>query len=165
MSTTGNYRSSQMGVMLNKATTDAILSTTARKVVKTESNLPQSTATPIFRVVGGKCMIEIVGEVTTIIQAGANNMKLIANPAVGADVDLCATLDIASDAVGTFYHLTVTLTDAIVATTSGAGESQSMALIVAPGTIDLSCDASKTGQIKWSLFYVPIDSNVTVTAV
>jgi hypothetical protein len=165
MSTTGSYRSSQMGVLLNKNNVDTLLSTTARKVIRPESNLPQSIAAPIFSVVGGKCMIEIVGEVTTTIQSGANNMKLIANPNVGADVDLCATLDIVSDAVGTFYNLTGTLTDALVANTSGAGTSQLVSIIVTPGTIDLSCDASKSGQIKWILFYIPIDENATISVV
>jgi hypothetical protein len=165
MSTAGKYRSSQMGVMLSKDTIDALLSTTSKKVIRVASDLPQSVAAPIFNVVGGKCMVEIIGEVTTILGAGLNNMKLIANPVIGADVDLCTTLDVDIDAVGTFYHLTGTLTDPLVATTSGAGASQPNGIIVAPGTIDLSCSASRTGQIKWILFYIPLDDNANISAV
>ena len=135
------------------------------RVERAAANLPQSTAAAIFNVTGGKVKIlSIVGEVTTIIQAGANNMKLISNPTTGADVDLCAVVDIDTDAVGTMYNITGTLTDAMVATTSGAYKAQSNAVDVAAGTIDLSCSASKTGQIKWALYYLPIDSGAVVTA-
>ena len=140
-------------------------STKPRRVTRVASNLPQTTAGALYTVSGGKCIVEIIGEVTTVIEAGANNMKLTANATVGASVDLCTILDIDTDAVGTFYHLTGTLTDALVETTSGAGESQSTGLIVAPGTIDLDCDASKTGQIKWVLFYIPIDQGAKIVAV
>jgi len=134
------------------------------RVSKATATLPQSTTAAKFTVSGGKVLIcDIIGEVTTIIQAGANNMKLISNPTVGADVDLCATLDIDGDAVGTTYHITGTLADAMVAKTSGAGESQASPIEVSAGTIDISCSASKTGAIKWTLFYIPIDAGAKVS--
>jgi len=139
--------------------------TAPRRVERAAANLPQGGASPIFQVSGGKCMVEIIGEVDTIIQSGENNMKLTANPSVGADVDLCAQLDIDTDAVGTIYHLTGTLTDALVAATSGASESQVSGIIVAPGTIDLYCSGSKTGKVKWSLFYIPLEAGAVITTV
>jgi hypothetical protein len=139
----------------------------AVRVERAKANLPQSTSAAIFTVSGGKVLVcDIIGEVdTTVIEAGANNMKLTSTPTVGAAVDLCAVLDIAADAVGTMYHITGTLAGALVATTSGAFESQATPIAVAPGTIDLNCDASKTGKIKWTLFYIPIDSGATVVKV
>jgi hypothetical protein len=136
----------------------------AIRVERAKANLPQGIAVPIFTVSGGKILLcDIIGVVdTTVIQSGTNNMKLIANPTVGTDVDLCATVDIASDAVGTMYNITGTLSDAMIATTSGAFESQNSPIVIAAGTIDLSCDASKTGKIKWTLFYIPIDSGAKV---
>jgi hypothetical protein len=134
------------------------------RVSRVKANLPQSTAAAIFTVSGGKVLIsDIIGEIeTTAIAAGANNMKLISNPTTGADVDLCAVVDIDADAVGTMYHITGTLTDAMVATTSGSFATQSTVIAVAPGTIDLSCSSSKTGKIKWTLFYIPIDAAAKV---
>jgi hypothetical protein len=134
------------------------------RVSRVKANLPQSTAAAIFTVSGGKVLISvIIGEIeTTAIAAGANNMKLISNPTTGADVDLCAVVDIDADAVGTMYHITGTLADAMVATTSGSFATQSTVIAVAPGTIDLSCSASKTGKIKWTLFYIPIDAAAKV---
>lgn len=134
------------------------------RVSKAAANLPQSTAAAKFTVSGGKVLIcDIIGEVTTVIEAGANNCKLISNPTVGADVDLCAVLDIAEAAVGSTLHITGTLTDALVKKVSGAGNVQSEPIEVSPGTIDLSCDASKTGAIKWVLFYIPVDADAVVS--
>lgn len=108
--------------------------------------------------------MKLYGEVTTVIQAGVNNTKLVSNPTVGADVDLCATLDIDADVVGTMYSLNVAgnFSSAMVATTSGALVEQAAWAIVAAGTIDLSCSASKTGQTKWSCSWFPIDVGATL---
>lgn len=126
---------------------------------KAAANLPQSTQSALFTVTGGKVAIKIYGEVTTQIGAGVNNAKIVSNPTVGADVDLCATLDIDADVVGTMYSLNVAgnFSSAMVATTSGALVEQAAWAIVAAGTIDLSCSASKTGQTKWSCVWFPID--------
>jgi hypothetical protein len=138
-------------------------SMTPQRVIKATGTLPQSVAAAKFTVTG-KCLIsDIIGEVTTQIGAGANNLKLISNPTVGADVDLCAVVDIDADAVGTVYHITGTLADAMIATTSGAVESQSIPQIVTAGTIDVSCSASKTGSVKWSLFYIPLEAGAKVS--
>ena len=84
---------------------------------------------------------------------------------VGADVDLCVGLDTTGDAVGTIYNITGTLADTIVATTSGAVIAQASAIIVTAGTIDLDTDDdSSTGKTKWTLHYIPLDENTTVTA-
>lgn len=133
------------------------------RLAKATGTLPQSAAVAKFTVTGRVLIVDIIGEVTTAIGAGANNMKLIVNPTVGADVDLCAVLDIDGDAVGTMYHITGTLADALIATTSGAFESQSQVVEVSAGTIDISCSASKTGSVKWTLFYIPIDSGAKVS--
>lgn len=133
-------------------------------VYKTTASLPQSTAAPLFTIAGGRIrVVGIYGEVTTVIQTQANNTKLIANPTVGADVDLCAVNDITGDAVGTIYSITGTLANAMVATTSGAVTNQANDVLVAAGTIDLSCAASSTGATKWVLQYIPIDLGVTVS--
>jgi hypothetical protein len=136
------------------------------RVERAAANLPQGVAAPIFTVSGGDCAITtILGEVaTTAIHAGANNMKLISNPTVGADVDLCAVVDIDGDAIGTMYNITGTLADAMIATTSGAAKGQVDLVTVAPGTIDLSCSGSQTGKIKWIIFYVPLASGAKIVA-
>tara|TARA_Y100000310_G_scaffold243195_1_gene247636 strand:+ start:646 stop:1107 length:462 start_codon:yes stop_codon:yes gene_type:complete len=138
-------------------------------IEKAAANLPQSTQAAIFNINGGRVeVIQLLGEVTTVIQTQANATKLISNPTVGADVDLCGTNDITADAVGTIYSITNDFSDAMVATTSGAVEvtptANSRNLIIAAGTIDLDCAASNTGQTKWVILYRPIDIGATVTS-
>jgi len=130
------------------------------------ANLPASTAAPIFTLTGDVVIHAIIGEVLdTAIEAQTNSIKLISNPTVGADVDLCAALDIDGDAIGTIYQITGTLTDALVATTSGASLTQDKNLTVAAGTIDLDCTATNTGKIKWTVFYTAVDTGAIITAV
>lgn len=144
---------------------DALDKKLPQTVERLTANLPQSTAGALFTVAGGKVrVLSIVGEVTTVIQTQANATKLVANPTVGADVDLCATVEITADAVGTMYNITGTLANAMVATTSGAFAAQAGEVIVAAGTIDLNCAASNTGQIQWTLQYIPLDDGATIVA-
>jgi len=131
-------------------------------VQKATATTPQGTAGALFTVTGRVIVDQIIGEVTTEIGAGANNTKLIANPTVGADVDLCATVDIDGDAVGTLYHITGTLANQLIATTSGAFEAQAGSVMVAAGTIDLSCSASTAGSIKWTVIYRALDSGSSI---
>ena len=134
-------------------------------VERQADNLPQSGAGALFTVVGGKVrVLHIVGEVTTEIQTQPNATKLVANPAVGADADLCATVEITGDVVGTMYNITGTVANAMIATTSGRFAAQVEEIVVAVGTIDLNCAASSTGQAEWVLQYIPLNVGATVVA-
>lgn len=134
-----------------------------KSVERATAALPQTTQAALFTVSGRVLVTQIVGEVTTIIQTQANATKLVINPTVGADVDMCATDDITADAVGTQYSITGTLADAMVSTTSGGFEAQSTAVEVQDGTIDLNCAASNTGSVKWTLHYISLTPGSTVT--
>jgi len=122
------------------------------------STLPQTAQGTLFRVTGRVKVYLILGEVTVVIQNQANNTKVVSNPTVGADVDLCAVLDIANDAVGTMYKVNGDFSDALLSQTSGAFEdAKDYPVIVTDGTIDLSCAASNTGEVKWTLHWIPVD--------
>jgi hypothetical protein len=136
----------------------------ARSTERATAALPQSTAGALFTVTGKVIVTDIIGEVTTIIQTQANNTKLVANPTVGADVDLCAVLDISADAVGSHYNITGTLANAMVNVAGGAGVAQAGRVIVKAGTIDLNCAASNTGAIKWTIHWIPIEKDADVVA-
>lgn len=137
---------------------------TARRTERATANLPQGVASAIFTITGGRIVVvAIVGEVTTVIQTQANNTKLIHNPSTGTDVDLCAVLNITADEVGTLYGITGLFSDALV----GAGQAlagQTRPVVLKPGTIDLSCAASNTGAVKWTLIWTPLDSGAYVAA-
>ena len=132
--------------------------------------LPQTTDEALFSITGGKVrIISIVGEVTTVIQNQANNTKLKHNPdGTGSDVDLCAVLSIANDAVRTLYSITGTLATAMKSTTLGvvapADNIAYPGLILDAGDIELDCAASNTGEIKWTINWVPVDPGANIAA-
>jgi hypothetical protein len=120
--------------------------------------LPATTQTPYFTVTGRVIVTQIIGEVTVVFDGTANSMKLISNPTVGSDVDLCAAVVATSDAVGTLYNITGTLANAMIATTSGAVQAQPNGILVTAGTIDLHTTATDTtGSTKWTVHYIPVD--------
>jgi len=133
-------------------------------VERAASTLPQTAQTAYFTVTGRVLVTQIVGEVTTEMEAQNNAAKLIANPTVGADVDMCAAVETTGDVVGTIYNITGTLANAMVATTSGAVIAQANSIMVAAGTIDLDCAASNTGGTKWTVHYIPLDAGSTIAA-
>ena len=131
---------------------------------RASATLPATTATPYFTVTGKVKILNIIGEVTTVVQAQANAIKLIANPTVGADVDLCATVESNAAAVGSLFTITGTLANAMIKTVSAAVPSQASPVIVTAGTIDLSTAATNTGATKWTVIWEPVDQGAAVFA-
>lgn len=142
------------------------------RVARATAALPQSAAAAIFTVSGGRVLLTgILGEVTTTVQNQTCNTKLVANPTTGSDVDLCATVDIANLEVGGKLSLIPDLDATPFSVALGkqlAGAAPfglaNRAVVVAAGTIDLSCSASNTGSVKWDLTYLPLDAGAAVTA-
>lgn len=118
----------------------------------------------IFNILGRVMVKQIVGEVTTVIQSQANAAKLVFNPtAVGADTDLCATLDINADAAGLHYGITGTLADAMTEGIQSV-KAQVASLVLEAGSIGLNTAASSTGAIKWTIWYVPLSDGASIAA-
>ena len=136
-----------------------------KKVVIPAAALPQTAQAAIATIAGGRVkVLSIVSEVTTVIETQANDTKLIANPTVGADVDLCAALDITAQAVGTNNVITGTVANAMVANASAVSKYQASPLIIPEGTIDLDCAASNTGAMSHVIEYMPLDEGATIVA-
>ena len=135
------------------------------RVQRATANLPQTAAAPIFTISGGRVLLRgIVGEVTTAIQNQANNTKLTANPtAAGAtDTDICAVVDIANLGVGGLLGITGTFATAMQK--GGAVNVNPIGIVLVTGTLDLNCAASNTGQVKWTAYYMPLDSTARMVA-
>lgn len=134
-------------------------------VNRATSTLPQGGDLALFTTTNGNIeLASIVGEVTTII-GGANATLLKVNPtATGADTDICAALDITTDAVGTIYVITGTAADALVAGIL-YGLSMATHLVIAPGDIELECAGSVTGAIEWTVVYRALEENAVLRAV
>lgn len=126
--------------------------------------LPATTQSALFTITGRVRLISVIGEVTTVIQTQADNTKIVANPTVGADVDICAVTNISAAAVGSQFSITGTFATAMVVTPSGAFVAQASPTILMAGTLDLSCAATNTGSVKWLVRYVPIDPGARLIA-
>jgi len=126
--------------------------------------LAQTADLSIFTVTGRVELISIIWEVTTVVETQANATLLKINPTVGADVDLCAALDISADAVGSQYTITGTVADALINTVSGAGLFQASSLIVTAWVIELECAASNTWSVKFQVQYRAIDAWARIIA-
>lgn len=139
-----------------------------RVVERATAALPQSGASALFTVATGRVIVtSIIGEVTTVIQTQADATKLTFDPtAAGATQDLCATLDITADAVGTMYSITGTPATALQDSLNFVPSSKWLAqpIILKPGSVLLDCVASNTGSVKWTLTYWPLDTGATVVA-
>lgn len=138
------------------------------RVEKGEGATVATGETSLFTITGGRIkLLQIVGEVTTVIQTQATNLKLVYDPAnppsAGADTDLCAVLDISADAVGLLYGITGTVGDAMI---EGIGRvlAQHTPHILSEGAIHQNSSAASTGGIKWTLWYVPLDDGARVVA-
>jgi hypothetical protein len=127
------------------------------------ATLPQTASTPIFTATGRVRITSIIGEVTTITGATVTTGQLIAVPTVGSNVNMCATVSIASLAVGTQLSITGTLATAMAAT-NGAQIAQVTPITIKAGTINFSTSANNTGAIKWRVEYVPVDPGAKVIA-
>jgi len=155
-----------LSAALTKGHPSRIPSAIGYRVSQPTAALPQSTDGALFTVSGGRVLITgLVGEVTTVIETQANATKLKFNPTgTGADQDLCATLDITGDAVGEIYTISGTVGDAMRSDLLGGLPKLESPLLLSEGSIELDCAASNTGQVKWDVWYYPLDQGATIVA-
>lgn len=138
------------------------------RVDRASADCQGAADTPIFNIVGGRVFVtQILGEVADVaIAGGANNFRLQSNPtAAGTTTNLCADLDIDADPIGTLYSVDGVPATALVRGEEGAVQGMSVKGVVVPvGAIETVSAGNVAGQMKWSLWYVPIDDGAYVTA-
>ena len=135
--------------------------------------LPQSTTEQLFRVYGGRVLVRLlVGEVTTVIESTDPVLKVSVSSLTdaaalqGTAYDIASTLDISSDEVGTLYAVEGDGTAIISGNqVSASVEAFGMGFVMKQGQIYITTGASKTGAIKWDIWYQPLDEGAYVSAV
>jgi len=139
-----------------------------QRVDRTTADVQTAAAVPIYTIGTGRIwLFGIVGEVTTIIGAGTTpDAKFQSNPTTGTTTDLCATLNIASDDVGSIYTITGVITDAMLRTEHGGVRAPLIAnpMIIPIGAIEFICDENVAGSIKFSAWWAPFDDGATLVA-
>lgn len=136
------------------------------RVNKAAATLPATGNQTIFTVSGGRVLMTLLyGEVTTVIQAQANNLKVTSVPTVGTAVDLAANLDVNADEAGTLYLVEGDGTALIGANAGAAVTAIGFApLIIPAGVIRITTSATNTGATKWQMWYFPLDVGATVVS-
>lgn len=135
--------------------------------------LPQSTTQQLFRIYNGRVLVKLlIGEVTTVIEGTDPVLKVSVSSVTNAGAiqgtayDIASTLDISSDEVGTLYGVegdgtAITSGNQV----SGSLEAFGTGFIMKQGQIYITTGASKTGAIKWDLWYQPLDAGAYVVSV
>jgi hypothetical protein len=137
------------------------------KVDRATSALPATGDLTLFTVSGGRVIItSLVGEVTTVIQAQANAVKVKSVPTTGTAKDISGTLDINGYEAGALVSLDGTaLTTALSGTNAGGALVTKPGGIIVPiGSVKLNTAATNTGAMKWSITYIPYDDGASVAA-
>ena len=142
------------------------------RVQRAAAVLPAGAADgALFSVSGGRVLVtSLVGEVTVVMPGGANSIKLKYNPtAAGSDFDLCTAVAITSDAVGQTYTLAGDVeTPGALLVAGAVGQANPVfakALMLSEGDIEVDCtDGQVTGQVAWTLTYIPLDDGAAVAA-
>jgi hypothetical protein len=132
------------------------------RVTRGTDGLPATTTETIFTISGGRILLKaLIGEVTTAIQAQACNLSVNIDSTAGAADVLASTLDIQSDAVGTFYSVEGDGTALLVAEGNGT-TCLGNGTILADGIVTITTSATNTGSVKWDLYYLPLDPTAYV---
>lgn len=134
---------------------------------------PVAPATDIlFRVYGGRILAHlIIGEVTTVIQTATTNVKLSSKKldgtpaAVGTAVDLTANVDGSAKEVGSLY-IGIGSGAAAIWSNAGAGLGTlgRNPVIIPQGEIYATYGGASTGNMKWDIWYQPLDPGAYVVA-
>lgn len=135
--------------------------------------IPATTTDQIFRVRGGRVLVKaLIGEVTTVIQTQADNLKVsskkldTASAAVGTAVDVASNLDITAIEVGGNVFVEGDGTALVKATAGATLVGTNSGYWIAPqGEIYLTTSATNTGAMKWDIWYQPLDAGAFVESV
>jgi len=135
-----------------------------KKVAKGSTAIAGISTKPMFTITGGRVLVTALhGEVaTTDIQAQANNLTINVDPTVGAIGALGTLIETSGALIGTTFSITGNPADAIIKNTGGAIVCKSPVIIPA-GVITYATVADNTGEMKWTIWYIPLDRAAYVT--
>lgn len=134
-------------------------------VAKASATVPNATTQNLFTVAGGRVIVMLLlGEVTVIMGATANNTKINSNPTVGSTAIVASNLATENDEAGTLYHVEGD-GSALVGVNAGFCPTLVHVPWVCPaGTIELETGGDNTGATKWDLWYWPLDDGASVVS-
>ena len=138
-----------------------------QRVDRATADVLTGAAVAIYTVAGGRVLLYgLIGEVTTVLGAGANNGSFQFNPTTGTTVAMCAALDILTDEAGTYYTFSGLRTAAMIESSSGAAPMGLMGtpVVLGIGQIEFLTTANVTGSISFQAWWMPLDDGATFVA-
>lgn len=128
------------------------------RLFRPATTLPQTTAFAIFNIVGGNVLMTlIIGEITVILGA-VGNMSLEENPTVGTTETICAVVAAGAYAAGDLMGISGLAAAAMLpAATGGIPGMSTQGVFLREGTLDWRLSASSTGEMSWTVFYIPVE--------
>ena len=135
-----------------------------KKVEKGSTAITGISTKDMFSVTGGRILVTaLIGEVATVdLQAQANALTINVDPTVGLTGALGTGIETNGALIGTTFSVTGNPADAIIKNT-GAAITCKSPVIVPAGGIFYATAASSTGEMKWTIWYVPLDPAAYVT--
>ena len=142
----------------------------AAATLRLGKKVERATANPVtgdelFAVESGDCLITLlVGEVTSLLQTQSATYKLVLDVDTGSDTDMSGTLNVNADEVGTLYTLHGTGSTGMQVGSSGSCIGPHTPIVVSPGGIDITVSTAHSGEVKWTLWYIPLAEGAYITA-
>ena len=136
------------------------------RVDRATAALPASTTGSLFLITGGPVEVTLlIGEVTTIMQDSDPQLSVTSRATTGTAVVLNSTADLTSLEVGGFIRVNGQ-GGALILSNAGAVLSSAYpsSFVVPIGNIAAITQATKTGSVKWTLYYHPLAEGAIVTA-
>jgi len=136
---------------------------TGIRVDRVAGALPATTTLNIFSVTGTVLLTGFLGVVGTVIQTQTCNLKVsLIDTLTSTTTDICANLNVSAKAAGSLFTITGTLATALQ---SGLVlPAQAAPVILVPGTVILTTSATNTGTVAWSVWYHPLTTGASMTA-
>ena len=122
----------------------------------------------VFNIIGGRVLlVDLVGIVTADLQAAALLLHWDADMDIGGDAALSIdSADLTGDVVGTQYLMPAAAGGAMTVPAGGAYLKlfPQIGWVLNTGALDLHASASRTGGIKWTVWYYPLDDGAYIQA-
>jgi hypothetical protein len=136
------------------------------RVDRATAALPASTTGSLFLITGGPIEVTLlIGEVTDTIQNSDPQLSVTSRATTGTAVVLNSTADTTSLEIGGFIRVNGN-GGALILSNGGACLSSAYpsSFVVPIGNIAAVTQATKTGSVKWTIYYQPLAEGAIVTA-
>mgnify|MGYP001589667540 CR=1 FL=1 len=139
-----------------------------QRVDRATADVLTGAAVAIFTIATGNVWLHgLIGEVTTVLGAGANNGSFQFNPTTGTTIAMCAATDILTDEAGSLYSLTGgAASDSMTVGSSGAVRTGLMGnpILLGIGDIEFLTSANVTGSVSFQAWWTPAEDGATLVA-